>query len=169
MLVGLVLGTILAAALLAAQVPQQLWVQWRQTQPEAYLDSPHYAQVIEQFGVPERWWLADGAREPEASDTRIEQWFYPDQGVWIWFIDGQRGTEQYFTPEQALLEVSSPISPLTLHRGMTQAQVEQQLGVQGQMLEPVTTEIGTSQTWAYPEVSLLVQYLDGQFLTAQTM
>ena len=85
------------------------------------------------------------------------------------FVDGWRGPEEYFTPEEAIFDSSSDISPTELDRSMTLDEIDRVVGAERQRLGPVTTEIGELDTWAYPDAGLVVQLHDGRFFSAQTI
>ncbi len=134
-----------------------------------YQAAPSYDEVIEQHGYPHTWWVADGVNTDGQPPVRAEQWFYPDEGVGIWFIDGWRGPEEYFTPEDSIVDSYTDVTPTDLNRSMSLDEVDLGIGAERQPLPPVTTEIGDLETWAYPQAGLLVQVLDGRFFSAQTI
>ena len=136
---------------------------------DAVLASPYYDEVIEEYGYPHTWWLADGTNAPGEQPVRAEQWYYPEQGFWITFVDGWRGPEEYFTPEEAIFDSYSDVSPSDLNRSMTLEQIDRVIGAERQRLGPVTTDIGELDTWAYPDAGLVVQLHDGRFFSAQTI
>jgi hypothetical protein len=134
-----------------------------------YQASPYYDEVIEQYGYPHTWWVTDGTNSPGQQPVRAEQWFYPEQGLWIWFIDGWRGPEEYFTPEEAIFDSYTDVTPTDLNRTMTLDDLDIVIGAERQWLGPVTADTGDLDTWVYPEAGLVVQLLDGRFFSAQTI
>lgn len=133
------------------------------------MPSPPQQAILDEFGQPPTWWLADGPTDPGAGSMRIERWIYPEQGIWIDFVDGVASEPIELTLEPALLDATSPVSPTALDRGLTPADVADALQTAPQPLESVPTPFGDLAVEAFADVGLVVVYLDGYFYAAQTM
>lgn len=165
---AIVLGVVLGAAIGAA-----LWVLAlvgeASNSPEVYRSSPHYEQVIAEYGYPHTWWLADGPNTDGGQPIRAERWFYPELGVSVFFLDGWRGEEQDWTPEPGASGSFTDVTPTDLNRSMTRDEVDVVIGTLSEYAGEVSTKIGTTETWVYADAGLIVQFLDGHFFGAQTV
>lgn len=133
------------------------------------MPSPPQQATLDSYGQPPTWWLADGPTDPGAEPVRVERWLYPEQGIWVDFVDGVASEPVEFTPEPAVMDSTSPVSPTALDRGMTPVDVADALQASPEPLEPVPTPFGALVAEAFADVGLVVVYLDGYFYTAQTM
>jgi len=123
--------------------------------------------AIQTYGEPQAFWLTDGPGTPGDDDNlRVEQWLYPDAGMMLLFYDGQLAVEDQVTFSQDV--PVTQISPTSLSRWMRRGDVESMLGEQGQPLGNANSPYPGTEAYAYPRSHLLIGYLDGMFLSAQT-
>ena len=65
------------------------------------LEGTYAGLAIERYGQPQAFWLTDGPGTPGEKDyVRLEQWFYPDQGIILNFYDGHRHRDRGHADER---------------------------------------------------------------------
>lgn len=122
--------------------------------------------VIDAYGVPAAFVLADGPTGPGEDPVRLEQWLYPDTGAVVYFLDGRRVAEETLTFTSEFAGASS--APWAFGRAMRTADVEDLLGERGAVMPEVTSAFDGYEAYAYERSRLLVGYLDGWVYTVQT-
>lgn len=136
-------------------------------EPGLVVPSPAQQSVLNESGAPPLWLLVESGDDPVP--FRYEQWFYPDNGGIVTFLDGSlHGALEVTWSDDAVFSVTSPISPIELDRTMTPSDVDDAVGSVGLEREPANSELGLMSTRSYPEAHLIVQFLDGHLYTAQT-
>jgi hypothetical protein len=123
--------------------------------------------VIDAYGAPDAFVVADGPTGPDEDSVRLEQWLYSDTGAVVYFVDGRQVAEETFTFTSELDGDASSL-PWTFSRGMRVADVEELLVERGVELPDVESAFDDYRSYAYRESRLLVGYLDGWVYTVQT-
>ncbi|MBN2848956.1 MAG: zinc ribbon domain-containing protein [Coriobacteriia bacterium] len=122
--------------------------------------------VIDEYGAPSAFVLADGPTGPGERSVRLEQWLYPDTGVVVYFVDGRRVAEDTLTFTSEFIRATS--APWGFDRAMRSGDVEAMLGEPGVELPGVETAFEEYRAYTYDQNRLVVGYLDGWMYTVQT-
>ena len=122
--------------------------------------------VIDAYGTPSAFVLADGPTGPGERSVRLEQWLYPDTGAVVYFVDGRHVAEDTFTFSSEF--AGAPVSPWAFGRAMRAGDVEALLGERGAELPGVDAALDDYRAYTYERNRLLVGYLDGWVYTVQT-
>jgi hypothetical protein len=122
--------------------------------------------VIDAYGAPAAFVVADGPSGPGQDDVRMEEWIYPETGVIVYFINGRQVAEEAMTFTEPIVGTSS--APWRFEKAMRVSDVEELLGESGIALSDVDTVFDGYEAYAYEGSRLLVGYLDGRLYTVQT-
>jgi len=122
--------------------------------------------VIDAYGAPAAFVVADGPSGPGEDDVRMEEWIYPETGVIVYFINGRQVAEEAMTFTEPIAGTSS--APWRFEKAMRVSDVEELLGESGIALSDVDTVFDGYEAYAYEGSRLLVGYLDGRLYTVQT-
>ncbi len=122
--------------------------------------------VIDAYGSPAAFVVADGPTGPGQDAVRMEEWIYPDTGAIVYFIDGRQVAEEAMTFTEPIAGTSS--TPWRFEQAMRVSDVEDLLGESGVELAGVDTVFDGYEACAYEESRLLIGYLDGRVYTVQT-
>jgi hypothetical protein len=134
--------------------------------PGPVIPSADQQAVLDEFGSPPAFVVADGPLGPGEQSSRMEQWLYSDAGIRLFFVNGRKYPDDYFTPESEFAKHAC--SPTDFNRSMRVRDVEQLLGETGVPVPGVETAFKSHDAFAYRKNRVLVGYLDGWFYSVQT-
>ena len=134
--------------------------------PGPEVPSAEQQVVLDEFGTPPAFVVADGPYGPGEESGRVEQWLYSDSGQRIVFVNGSKASDDDFTPE---VEFSKhACAPTDFDRSMRIRDVEALLGEKGVRVPGVKTAFDGYEAFDYKKGRVIVGYLDGWFCSVQT-
>jgi hypothetical protein len=120
--------------------------------------------VIDTYGDPAAFVVADGPVGPGEDSARMEQWSY--SGVTVYFVNGRKAAEEQTTLSGVNPDPGAP--PWDFDRSMKSGDVEDLLGEEGVEVPDVETDFKDYHAYAYENSRLIVGYLDGWVYSVQT-
>lgn len=129
--------------------------------------------LLDEHGLPTVFLLTDGVDAPTSRLTvRFEWWSYPDVGLTVAFLDGEPIARSTVAPGPGGPAAGGPAAatdPTRLVHGMTASEVADLLGPSGPTMAVPTPAHPDHEVVVYPHDEVVVSYLDGVLVTAQTL